>query len=59
MLSSAPLEYGLAVGFDLMDDLCQVVGLPEACFEESLKRDSLLIDAFSRPSLLEDREFFL
>ena len=62
MLSSAPLEYGLAVGFDLMDEASireRWSDCLKRCFEESLRESSLLIDAFSRArKLLEDREFF-
>ena len=62
MLSSAPLEYGLAVGFDLMDEASireRWSDCLKRCFEESLNESTLLIDAFSRArKLQEDREFF-
>ena len=62
MLSSAPLEYGLAVGFDLMDEASireRWSDCLKRCFEESLTESTLLIDAFSRArKLQEDREFF-
>lgn len=62
VLASAPLEYGLAIGFDLMDEsaarekwaLCL-----RQCFEESIADSSTLIDAFAKARMeAEDREFF-
>lgn len=62
VLASAPLEYGLAIGFDLMDEssarekwsLCL-----RQCFEESMQDSPYLIDAFAKARAeAEDREFF-
>ena len=62
VLASAPLEYGLAIGFDLMDEsvarekwaLCL-----RQCFEESIADSPSLIDAFAKARMeAEDREFF-
>ncbi|MDG1324634.1 MAG: UvrD-helicase domain-containing protein [Opitutales bacterium] len=62
VLASAPLEYGLAIGFDLMDEssarekwsLCL-----RQCFEESIEESPYLIDAFAKARAeAEDREFF-
>ena len=62
VLASAPLEYGLAIGFDLMDEsaarekwaLCL-----RQCFEESIADSPTLIDAFAKARMeAEDREFF-
>jgi len=62
VLASAPLEYGLAIGFDLMDEsaarekwaLCL-----RQCFEESIGDSPYLIDAFAKARMeAEDREFF-
>ncbi|MDA8823892.1 UvrD-helicase domain-containing protein [Opitutales bacterium] len=62
VLASAPLEYGLAIGFDLMDEsaarekwaLCL-----RQCFEESIADSPSLIDDFAKARIeAEDREFF-
>ena len=62
VLASAPLEYGLAIGFDLMDEsaarekwaLCL-----RQCFEESIADSPSLIDDFTKARMeAEDREFF-
>jgi hypothetical protein len=62
VLASAPLEYGLAIGFDLMDEsaarekwaLCL-----RQCFEESIADSPSLIDDFAKARMeAEDREFF-
>ena len=62
ILSSAPLEHGLAVGFDLMDKAAireKWITCLKQCFEESIAESPLLIDAFSRARIhAEDREFF-
>ncbi len=62
ILSSAPLEHGLAVGFDLMDEASireKWIACLKQCFEESIADSPLLIDAFSRARMhAEDREFF-
>ena len=62
VLSSAPLEHGLAVGFDLMDEASireRWTSCLKQCFEESIAESPLLIDAFSRARIqAEDREFF-
>ena len=62
VLSSAPLEHGLAVGFDLMDEASireRWTACLRQCFEESIGESSLLIEAFARARMQsEDREFF-
>ncbi len=62
ILSSAPLEYGLAVGFDLMDAASireKWFSCLKQCFEENTKDSRPMIDAFSKARTeAEDRTFF-
>ena len=60
--SSAPLEHGLAIGFNLLDEATERekwLKTLRQTFEESVKESSGLIDAFTRATAeAEDRVFF-
>ena len=62
ILSSAPLEHGLAIGFNLLDEATERekwLKTLRQTFEESVKESSGLIDAFTRATAeAEDRVFF-
>lgn len=62
ILSSAPLEYGLAIGFELLDEASERekwLNTLRQTFEESVKEYPGLIDDFTRATEeAEDRVFF-
>lgn len=62
ILSSAPLEYGLNMGFDLMNEASireKWHGCLKQCFDESLQGRADLINAFAKARTeAEDRGFF-
>ena len=62
ILSSAPLEHGLAIGFELLDEASERekwLNTLRQTFEESMDEQSGLIDAFCKATEeAEDRVFF-